>query len=107
MHGPYTLDTNGEATPWFGVPHGVGDVAIQITGTWTGTISFEACVEGNEAAATAISMVEVDDPATPVTSTTANGLFKTLNGLAGGLKVRARSTAAMTGAAVIRASSSE
>jgi hypothetical protein len=107
MHGPYELDTNGEATPWFGPPHGVGDVAIQITGTWTGTITFEACIEGNEASATPIAMSAALTPGTLVSTAIANGLFKTQNGWAGGLKVRARCTAAMTGTAVVRASSSE
>jgi hypothetical protein len=106
-HRAVTLDANGEATPWYGVPHGVGDVAFHLTGTFVATVTFEACVEGNEANATPIAVSAIATPGTLVTTAAAAGLFKTQNGWAGGLKVRARITAYTSGSVVIRASSSE
>lgn len=70
--------------------------AIQVTGTWTGTLSFEASVDG-------FTFVAV--PAAPVaggatvTSTTANGTW--VANIQALQQIRVRGSAAMTGAAVI------
>lgn len=96
-----------DTTDWVGNPNGIADVAFQITGTWTGTITFEACTEGNEAAATPIAVSAVATPGTLVTTATVNGLFKTNNGFAGGLKVRARLSVVGTGAALVTAVSAD
>jgi hypothetical protein len=107
MHGPYELGAAEAVTPWFGPPHGVGDVAFQLTGTWVATVTFEACIEGNEASATPIAVSAAATPGTLVTTAAANGLFKTQNGWAGGLKVRARISAFTSGVVVVRAADAE
>lgn len=71
-------------------------VGIQITGTWTGTITFEGTIDG--ATYTPLNMTP-SDSGTAVTSTTANGVWL---GSCGGLAiVRARMSAAPTGSAEV------
>lgn len=97
-----TLAVAGDATDWHGGDYAGADVAFHITGTWTGTITFEAKVAGAaDAAATPFAMSAAATPGTLVTTATANGLFRSNNGWAGGLMVRARFTTASSGAAVV------
>jgi hypothetical protein len=90
-----TLTANGQAvtiTPM----NGIGGIALQVTGTWTGQINFEVTCDGtNWVARNANNGVQ-----------TVNAIAGTGNGvyLMGGdavSMVRARSTAAMTGTATI------
>lgn len=72
--------------------------SFQISGTWTGTITFEGSADGS----TFVSLV-VQNIATSaqVTSTTANAAWNVPNG--GLTTIRARATAGMTGTAVVTA----
>lgn len=63
-------------------------VAFQVTGTWTGTISFEATVDGSNWVA--LEVESVGNSATLATSTTANGIFRAV--VLGLSQVRARLT---------------
>lgn len=103
MYGPYSLAVTDAATDWIGCEDGAADAVFQLTGTWTGTVTFEACVPGNEASATPLAVSAAATPGTLVTTATANGLFKTNSAWAGGLKVRARFSTASSGAVVVRA----
>jgi hypothetical protein len=107
MIGPIVLQALNDATPWVGTDHGIADVCFHISGAWTGTIVFEACVQGQEANATPIAVSAIATPGTLVTTTTVVGLFKTNQGLAGGLKVRARLSVLGTGAATVHATEAE
>lgn len=75
---------------------GFGAVAVQITGTWTGTLQFEATVDGSTW--TAITGFDLAGSA-GVSSTTANGLWVVNSG--GLAKVRARASALASGTAVV------
>ncbi len=69
---------------------------FDIRGTWTGTISFEATVDGtNYVAVTAINQATQ----AMVISTTASGIF--IMGCTGFRRIRARISAAPTGAAIV------
>ena len=70
---------------------------IQVTGTWTGTLTFEGSVDGTNFIAIGAKPVATD--ATPVTTTTGNGIWAV--NVAGLSSVRARGTAAITGTAVV------
>jgi len=91
-----TLTASGQAVTLTtaGQSNGSG---ILITGTWTGTITFEASPDGS-----AWGTYETFNPITTVettqTTTTTNGFFQPLN-LAGIAQIRARASAAMTGTA--------
>jgi len=63
-------------------------VTFQVTGTWTGTINFEATVNGSDWVA--LEVESVGNSATLSTSTAANGIFRAV--VLGLLKVRARLT---------------
>lgn len=71
---------------------GQGGVGIQLTGTWSGTVSFEASIDG--ATYVALNMVP-SNSATPASSATANGAW-TAN-VAGFTTVRARFSTATSG----------
>lgn len=77
---------------------------FDIRGTWTGTISFEATVDGTNYVA-----VPVINQATQamITATTVSGIF--IMGVTGFRRIRARISAAPTGAAIvaIRASTAD
>ena len=98
-----TLTLVNDATEWIGHPGIYSDAVFQITGTWTGTVTFECCTQGNEAAPTPIAVSAVATPGTLVTTATANGVYRTNNGTAGGLKVRARYTTATSPSPVVTA----
>ena len=93
-----TLQNVNDATPWIGNDLSVCDAVFQIIGAFggLGTITFEACLQGQEANATPIGVSAVASPGTLVTTATAPGIFKTNQGFAGGLKVRARVTVGIT-----------
>jgi len=74
----------------------LGGVAIQVTGTWSGTLTFEVTVDGTNWAA---FNVTPSNSGTDVSTTTANGAWsKQNNGYAG---VRARFSTATSGTPVI------
>lgn len=78
------------------VPQDTGGAALTISGTWTGTISFEATADGGTTWV-AIDVMPVADT-TLVSSTTANGVWQVnMTGLTG---IRMRSSASMTGSAL-------
>jgi len=53
------------------VPPGASAIGVQFTGTWAGTLTFEATVDG----ATWVSMIALDTTNGAVSSATANGAF--------------------------------
>src|SRR4051812_42727391 len=73
-----------------------GTVSIDISGTWTGTLSFEQSPDGINYTAVDAMQDGVD---AVVQSTTANGLFKVAS--AADAITRVRGTAAMTGSAEV------
>jgi len=72
-------------------------VAVQVTGTWVGTLQFEGTVDGTNFFA--IPANAVNSSAVPVTSTTANGNW--LIPCAGYNKVRVRCSAFTSGTIVV------
>jgi hypothetical protein len=73
-----------------------GGLGIQVTGTWTGTLTVEHTIDGTNWAA-----LQVKNAATgaDVTTTTANVILR--GELVGSAQVRVRASAAMTGEAVV------
>ena len=73
-------------------------VAFDVSGTWTGTLTFEGSANGGP-----FNSILVTNTATGarVTTTTANGTFSVPNG--GFVTVRARATATVTGTATVSA----
>lgn len=104
--GPTTLTATNDATPWIGNQNAACDAVFQLLGTWTGTVTFECCTEGNEANPVAMSVTPAAGGAA-VTTATANGLWRTLNGSAGGVKARARFTTASSGTVVATTQSAD
>lgn len=101
----FSITANGQSTPDLGAPQDKdGGVVIEILGTWTGTLQFEASV--GKATWVPLAAQKVDGSAA-ATSTTGNGLFRIQGGSAGwggGLNsVRVSSIAAWTGTALIQA----
>lgn len=90
-----TLDTNADVLQlaqlltW-------GFVGIQLTGSWTGTITFEASVDGTTFVA--LPVTPIAGGAT-VTSATINGIWYVQN--TGFRIIRVRATAAMTGSTAV------
>lgn len=82
----------------FTVDNATPAVTLNITGTWTGTITFEGT--NDDTLWTAITAINIGSGA-QATTTTANGLFGINN--AGVTKVRARATATITGSALVTA----
>src|SRR5208283_5270103 len=76
------------------LPQDKGGATLTITGTWTGTIQFEAQGDGNTW--TAVNVIPLAST-TPATSTSANGTWQV--NTAGFTGLRMRSSASMTGAA--------
>jgi hypothetical protein len=73
-------------------------VTLNVSGTWTGTLTFEA--SNDDTLFATISAINLATGA-PATTTTANGMFGINN--PGVTKVRARATAAITGSALVTA----
>lgn len=74
---------------------GLGALGLQLTGTWTGTVTFEATIEGETWVA--LNMVP-SNSATPASTATSNGAF-TAN-VAGFKTARARWSTTTSGAPV-------
>ena len=77
-------------------------VAVQVTGTFTGTITFEASVDGTNYVALAVKASSQTAAATLVTTTTTVGLFSV--GIQGFTNFRARMSAYTSGTAVVTTS---
>lgn len=80
---------------------GMGGAAIQIKGTWVGTITFEGAVDGTFASLN----VKASDGTTAVTTATANGLW--LAPIAGLTVLQARMSAYTSGRAIISIKATE
>jgi hypothetical protein len=98
-----TIDTNGDAVTLTvrdaTVPGQVvynGGVGIQVTGTWTGTLTFRLTRDGTTYTAFLVTNDATDARAS---TTTANGVFSA--NLVGVVAVRVVATATITGAAVV------
>ena len=76
---------------------GLGSVSIQLTGTWSGTITFKGSIGG--VTFTTLNMTAING-ASPATSTTANGIFT--GSVVGLTHVRAEFTTATSGTAVVQ-----
>lgn len=73
-----------------------GTTAVQVTGTWTGTLQFEATVDGTTYFSVQALQMSTQ---TPVTSTTSNDSF--LIATAGFSRVRVRASSLASGTAVV------
>jgi hypothetical protein len=101
---PRNLSATGNITTNAGGPgntvgldaHGYGAAGWQVTGTWTGTLTFEGTVDGTNYAAMAATPVV---GGSSVSTTTANGAWR--SNIAGLQAIRLRGTASMTGTAVV------
>lgn len=93
-----TLQALNDATPWVGNDLSTSDAVFQIIGAFgaAGIITFEGCIAGQEANPFPIGVSALATPGTIVTTAAAPGIFKTNQGFAGGLKVRARVTTPIT-----------
>lgn len=93
------ITTNGDVRLGLGGPADkIGGTVVHITGAWTGTIEFRGTVDGVNFVPVAASPV---GGGAAVTTTAANGMWRiTGDGL---FDIAVAATAAMTGAAVIRA----
>jgi len=77
-----------------------GSIGIQITGTWVGTITFQATI--NNSTYTSLRVISAaDTSAAGVTTTTANGIWNAT--IAGYSQVRIVFTAYTSGTAVVNA----
>ena len=90
--GPTFLDAADDAM-LMGV-RGLGGVSLQLTGTWVGTVSFEAIVDGDADTWVAFNMVP-SASATAASSATANGAWSA--NCAGYEAVRARFSTVTSG----------
>lgn len=77
--------------------------AIQITGTWSGTISFETSLDGSNYVALGLLSAGATSPATYVTSATANGIWNPIPSSRGLGSVRVRMSSYTSGTAVVTA----
>lgn len=98
-----TLTTSASACSATGVsclivnlPQDKGGASLTISGTWTGTITFECTADGG-ATWVAMNAMPVADT-TAVSTTTGNGVWQV--NVAGLTGIRMRASATMTGAAV-------
>lgn len=73
-----------------------GAIGLQLTGTWTGTVTFEATIDG--LTWVALNMVP-SNSATPASTATANGAFSA--NVAGYTTVRARFSTATSGSVTV------
>src|SRR4051794_15620849 len=80
----------------FALDSSTGSLTLGVTGTWTGTLTFEGTNNGT--VWTSVIAVNLATGA-QATTTTASGLFSVTN--AGVIAVRARATAAITGTAIV------
>jgi hypothetical protein len=90
-----SLTTNGQSVSTSLGPS-VDGAAVQVTGTWTGTLTFQGSIDGS----TFVSVLATSATAgTGGATTNANGIFSFAN--LGYRTVRVTATAEMTGAAVV------
>lgn len=82
----------------FALDSQTGGLALSVSGTWTGTLTFEGTANGSTWTSLLATNLATGAQAT---TTTASGLFSITN--AGVIGIRARATAAVTGAALISA----
>jgi hypothetical protein len=75
---------------------GSGAYSVELSGTWTGTLSFEQSPDGVNWSAADVFIEGVD---TVIQSATSNGIFQGI--AAGNQQVRVRATAAMTGTTTV------
>jgi hypothetical protein len=93
-----SLTSASPTTPWYDAGQTTsGRLSLQLTGTWTGTVTFETCVAGQEANAVTVTAIPTNS-ATGVTTTTANGVWDI--DLAG-RKARANFSTATSGTVVV------
>jgi hypothetical protein len=78
------------------LPEDKGGAGLQVAGTWTGTITFEVTVDGQNWAAISVTP---SNSSTTVTTTTANGVWQV--NLSGAVGIRMRASATMTGTALV------
>lgn len=78
---------------------GQGSLGIQITGTWVGTITFQAKIDNSTTFVSLVAVSVADTTGTKVTTTTANGIFGA--SVAGLNLVRVVFTAYTSGTAVV------
>lgn len=93
---PYVTDTLTSAIPSLSIDvRGLGALGLQLTGTWTGTVTFEATIDG--ANWVALNMVP-SNSATAASTTTGNGAWSA--NVAGYRMARARWSTPTSGAPV-------
>lgn len=66
---------------------GAGNIGVQVSGTWTGTLQFEVSVDGYNYAST--FAFPIDNSNAGINSTAANGVWRILGGGIGSVRVRA------------------
>lgn len=76
---------------------GLGDLGVQIIGSWSATLAFEATIDGSDWYA--VSAYPISTGSSGITSTTANGQWKVL--AAGNAQVRVRASAYTSGTATV------
>ena len=96
----FPITADGQSTPLAGGGNGGASVRIQITGTWTGTVTFQSTVDGTNFTATNVRPVgQADANTTAVTTATAVGQW--IMNARGAAGVRVTATAAITGTALV------
>lgn len=97
------ITANGQTIGPFDTSPGIGVLRFQITGTWTGTLTFQCGIDGVVGNVKSMAVWASDTgPTVVVTTTTGNGVFSTIDATA--VNVYIASTAAWTGTAVINMS---
>ena len=92
-----SITANGQSTAVAGYNTSTpAFVGVQVTGTWTGTLTFELSADGVNWVTAGAAAVATG---TLATTTTGNGLWRIEVGGMGGVRVTA--TAAITGTAVV------
>lgn len=97
-----TLAAQDDVSATCGDPDGGSEAVFQITGTWTGTVTFETAAPRSTTWVALFVLPSNTD--TAVTTATANGLFRTRDGRGGGCQCRVRLSTPGTGAAVVEVS---
>jgi hypothetical protein len=100
-----TINTsNAAAGNYLGAPSSaVGAVGFNVSGTWVGTITFEASIDGTNWFTYAVSPITSGFVSVPQTTTSVNGQF--VIHVAGFTQVRARMSAYTSGSATVSAES--
>lgn len=93
-----TATAANQAATLLGLPS-PGEWAVQLTGTWSGTVTFEATVDGTTWVATQMYPSTSLTTASLTSTATANGVFVNAAGAYAGL--RARFSTATSGSVVM------